>query len=150
MAAFCCALAAMAALYLCIDVSMREALEKAVSIGVTFSPLVAAMAVALFFGFFSLLNTRRGAAMRVPGAHWLGAVSYPLYLVHAHIGYMLLSRFATDDNKALVYPLVVTLVLGIALAIHLFVERAWARRWRALFTATVGAGLASLQRRSVG
>jgi peptidoglycan/LPS O-acetylase OafA/YrhL len=132
------ALPLLAALALCADVAMREAHEKTLATGVVFSPIVAAVFVLLCFALFALLNTPRGAALRVPGARLLGGLSYPLYLVHAHIGYMLLSRFADEHNKALAYALVIAVVLAIAAAIHLGVERALAARWRALFTATLG------------
>ena len=133
------ALPMLAALALCIDVAMQEAHVKTLATGVAFSPVVAAVFVALCFAFFALLNTRRGGALRAPGARLMGGLSYPLYLVHAHIGYMLLSRFADEQHKALAYALVIAVVLGIAAAIHLGIERALAARWRALFSATLGA-----------
>ncbi|QNN81640.1 acyltransferase [Brachybacterium sp. Z12] len=41
--------------------------------------------------------------LRLPGSKTAGALTYPVYLLHAHIGYMLLDRFATESNKWLVY-----------------------------------------------
>jgi len=134
-------------LLLCMRVAMLEADDKSVlAAGLVFSPGVAAACVVVFFGFFALLGLQRVAAMRIPGSRLMGGLTYPLYLVHAHIGYMLLARFGRDDNKWIVYPLVIALVLGIALAIHLLVERGLARQWRSLFTTLIGTPLRGLQR----
>jgi peptidoglycan/LPS O-acetylase OafA/YrhL len=135
-----------AALYLCSDVAVAEARAKALATGVVFSPLVVGAAVAAFFAFFAALGLPRVRALRLPGARWAGALTYPLYLVHAHIGYMLLSRFASDEHKALAYSVVIALVLALALALHLGVERALHSRWRALFERALGAPLRAIER----
>ena len=135
------------ALLLCARVAMLEAEDKSVlDAGLVFSPLVAAAAVVLFFVFFGLLGVPRIAALRIPGSRLMGGLTYPLYLVHAHIGYMLLARFGRDDNRLIVYPVVIGIVLCIALAIHLLVERRLARQWRSFFTFLIGTPLRGLQR----
>lgn len=78
---------------------------------------------------------------RLPGSATAGALTYPLYLVHAHIGYMLLTRFATEENKWIVYPVIVAFVLSLAYLLHVTVEKnPRARRfWKRLLDGTVGA-----------
>lgn len=135
-----------AALYLCLDMALGEARAKALATGAAFSPWVVGAAVALFFAFFAALGRPAVRALRLPGARLAGALSYPLYLVHAHAGYMLLSRFATEGSKAPAYAAVVLLVLALAALLHLGMERALAPWWRALFERLLGAPVSSLER----
>ncbi|MGO2820691.1 MAG: acyltransferase family protein [Brachybacterium tyrofermentans] len=85
--------------------------------------------------------------LRLPGSKTAGALTYPLYLLHAHIGYMLLSTFATEQNKWVVYPVVVLLVVALAYALHVTVERhPVSRRFSAwAFHGTLGRAVDVLQ-----
>jgi peptidoglycan/LPS O-acetylase OafA/YrhL len=135
-----------AALYLCLDMALGEARAKALATGMAFSPLVVAGAIGGFFAFFAALGQARVRALEIPGARWAGALTYPLYLVHAHVGYMLLSRFGSEEHKALAYAAVIALVLGLALVLHLGVERALAPWWRRGFERALGAPLQAVER----
>lgn len=126
------------ALYLCFTTAVEEAAAKTMEDGYPIRPWISGVAVAGFFIFFAVLNTERGSSLRLPGARLAGGLTYPLYLIHAHVGYMLLSHLATDARKAWIYPIVVAAVFGLALAIHLLVERRLAAMWRRLFEATAG------------
>lgn len=81
-------------------------------------------------------------------------MTYPLYLLHAHLGYMLLSRFASDQTRMIPMVLVVAGILIGAWAIHAIVERRLASRWKALFESMLGRPLdtliASLHRQAGG
>ncbi|MEO0406618.1 MAG: acyltransferase, partial [Cyanobacteria bacterium P01_A01_bin.135] len=48
------------------------------------------VAVLLFMGAFFLINAGRLEAISVPPLLWLGAISYPLYLLHQNIGYIVI------------------------------------------------------------
>ena len=133
------------ALYLCASFAMEEAGERSLATGHAISPWVAAASVLGFFVFFGVLNTPQGSALRLPSARLVGGLTYPLYLIHAHVGYMLLSRFASEEHKVLAYALVIAAVLAIALYMHLVIERAMAPMWRVLFVSAVGAPLQALQ-----
>lgn len=78
--------------------------------------------------------------LRLPGSRTAGALTYPVYLLHAHIGYMLLDRFATESNKWLAYAAITALVLVLAYALHVTVERHPASRrfWAWAAGATLG------------
>lgn len=107
--------------------------------------VLAVLTTALFGMMLSTLSpTVR--EWRLPGSATVGALTYPLYLVHAHIGYMLLTRFATEENKWIAYPLIVVFVLALAYLLQVTVEQnPRARRfWKRLLDGTVGriAGLA--------
>ena len=69
---------------------------------------------------------------------WLGALSYPIYLVHQFMGYAILARLGAIGVPAWLALLVaIAAALGVAQLIHSFVERpahktipaAW-RKWR--------------------
>jgi peptidoglycan/LPS O-acetylase OafA/YrhL len=98
------------------------------------------------FALFFAVNVPGIAAVKIPYSRLMGALTYPLYLVHAHIGYMALSRYATDSNKLKVYPLVVCGVVAIAYAIHALVERRLASVWKRLFANTLGRAVDTVSR----
>lgn len=102
-------------------------------------PVLAVLTTALFAVMLATLSpTVRG--WRLPGSATAGALTYPLYLVHAHIGYMLLTRFATEENKWVAYTLILAFVLALAYLLHVGVEKnPRARRfWKKLLDSTVG------------
>lgn len=94
------------------------------------------IAMLLVVGFCLLMLTMCHSDVRgrtMPGARWAGGITYPLYLVHAHLGYMALAHLARPGNRGLVYPLVITGVVGLAALVHLLVEKRGAWFWRRLF-----------------
>lgn len=134
--------------YLCVAFAAQNAMSMAANLHTTYPYWVTAAIVVGFFGFFLALATRWGKEVRLPGARLAGGLTYPIYLVHAHLGYMLLSRFADEQHKWLWYAVVVALVVGIALAIHLWAERRLALTWKRYFGA-VGSAADQLQRRAL-
>jgi peptidoglycan/LPS O-acetylase OafA/YrhL len=113
--------------------------------GYEFSPLVVAAAVLGFFAFFLFLNTRAGERIEIPRARLLGSMTYPLYLIHAHIGYMLMSHLANNQNKFWVVPLILLLVLTLAYVLHVLVENKLHHFWRRLFQHAIGGPVRWLQ-----
>lgn len=69
-------------------------------------------------------------ALRVTsGRAWftkVGALTYPLYLVHAHIGFVLFRHLDGTVNRALLLPLLIAWMCVLALAIHRYVEQPFA------------------------
>lgn len=126
-------------LYLCISFTLEKVDWLETNKGVLYNDVLIATIVCGFFLFFLWINSAWGSKIRLPGSRLAGAMTYPLYLVHAHIGYMLLNHFATEQNKLLVYTLCVTLVLVLAYLIHVFAERKPATFWHHTFARTLGA-----------
>jgi peptidoglycan/LPS O-acetylase OafA/YrhL len=133
-----------ACLWLCVSGAIQRADHASRINGTEYSDLVIAAVIGLQFGFFALLNTRRGQSVALPGSRLAGNLTYPIYLLHAHVGYMLLSRFATDANQWFTMPLVVMVILAASYAIHVLVERRLAGFWTRLFNKALGRPLDSL------
>lgn len=77
------------------------------------SAIVVPCVVLLFYALFIVLLRYRGA--RVPGAAWLGALTYPLYLTHATLGELLYS--AVRPRMGLWLSLALTLSVAVAVAV---------------------------------
>jgi len=93
--------------------------------------------VCLLYVLFTLLAFDRLRVLAARPLFWLGAISYPLYLTHQNIGYIVINRLygAGFDNPAIVIGVPILLALALATAIHRFVEvpgqrvlRDWLRR----------------------
>jgi peptidoglycan/LPS O-acetylase OafA/YrhL len=92
-------------------------------------------ALFLFLGF---INSKKGSDLKLYGSTLLGALSYPIYLVHAHFGYMLISEFGTEKNKYVVYIITVSLVIIVSYFMHILVEKKCSHVWKLLFQKTIG------------
>jgi peptidoglycan/LPS O-acetylase OafA/YrhL len=132
-------------LALCIHYSAGKAPELSIARHTAYDASVIAAIIASQFAFFALLHTRWASELRLPGAAFAGSLTYPLYLIHAHFGYMALSRWATDATRAWAYPLTMATALAIAWLIHTQVEQRGAALWKRLFERSVGAAVARLQ-----
>lgn len=125
-------------LSLCLNFSIGQAAAMSATKGLTWSPYVIAAVIGGFYCFFALINLPRLAQLDIPSSRLLGGLTYPIYLIHAHIGYMLLTRFGTDENRPVAYLGTAATIGALAYLIHTLVERRFAKQWKALFKATVG------------
>lgn len=62
---------------------------------------------------------------------WLGALTYPLYLVHGQFGFAVIDVLHDRLPAYAVVVLATSLALALAIAVHHLVERPWAPRLRA-------------------
>lgn len=97
------------------------------------STLAVGFAVLLFYGIFLLLNVRKMRQIRLPFARKLGAATYPLYLIHQTIGYIIINHFGTAENSLMLLPAIILGMLVLALLINHVVEVRLAFFWRQLF-----------------
>ena len=131
---------------LCMNFSAGNADHLSDSKGVEYSAIVIGLVVTSFFFLFSYQNSKKGRSLSLPMSQIAGALTYPIYLIHAHFGYMFLSRFATEENKIFMYPLTLSIVLITALAMHLLIEKKLHSVWKRLFSWTLGRPINGLQR----
>ncbi len=72
------------------------------------------------------------------GWRWLtvaGSLTYPLYLLHQHIGWAIIDELQHRMSPPLLVGLVLTAMLGLAWLVHRYVERPLAARMRVMLRA---------------
>lgn len=136
-------------MWICIDFSVGKAAMLSSRKGVEHSALVVSAVMVLFFAIFLLANTVRGSNLRLIGAGMAGKLTYPVYLVHAYFGYMVLNEFATEANKAWVYMLTIAFVLAMGIFIHVVVEQKMRHVWRWIFHKGIETPVDSIRRKAI-
>ncbi|WP_313752160.1 acyltransferase family protein [Mixta calida] len=139
-------LLAVAMYVICCLVSLENAAKAEIIRSVEYPPAVINTFVSLFFLAFIAADYSRLGKLSLPGSAFAGAITYPLYLVHAHIGYMLIDKFASEENKIGVYALVIGFVMLLAWLIHQLVEKRMAETWKAFFRYTIELPVATFHR----
>jgi peptidoglycan/LPS O-acetylase OafA/YrhL len=96
-----------------------------------------AVAALLVLGIYTLFYAATSPSLtRIPSGllSKAGAVTYPLYLLHQHVGYIAFSRLygVVSDGALLVF--VMTVLLAMAVAIWFFVDRPVSRALRSRLT----------------
>jgi peptidoglycan/LPS O-acetylase OafA/YrhL len=84
--------------------------------------VVAGVIVACFLAMLLVALKRTGALGR---SRWMlaGAVSYPLYLLHHNIGFMIFNALYPAINPHVLFWGTIAGVLGAAFAVHVFIEK---------------------------
>lgn len=122
----------------CINFSTNNVEKLMDSKNVEYSATVVGVLITIFFMLFAFQNTRRAQSLSLPMSKLAGALTYPIYLIHAHFGYMFISKFATEDNKVFIYILTGLIVFLVALFIHKVIEVRLSALWKGLFNLTLG------------
>lgn len=89
----------------------------------TFSVSVAFIAIAAFFGLFWLLIHRIFNLAGHIWLAWLGALTYPLYLIHSTIGFILFQRLSGYLDKYVLLGGLLAIMLLTAYIIHHWIEK---------------------------
>lgn len=91
--------------------------------GTRMNRLVIAGIVTAYFTVMLLVATRRTGVLG--GRRWLvaGALTYPLYLIHQNVGFMVFNLAYPAIDPHLLFWGTVVLMLGIAYAVHVLIER---------------------------
>lgn len=101
----------------------------------------------IVFGFFLLLLIQIqnfATKIRIPGSQLLGGLTYPLYLIHAHFGYMMFANFSNESNKWVVYAICLAVVLALSWLLHEFVENRMKNFWYRFFGILIGKPIAAI------
>jgi len=88
------------------------------------------------FAFFGALAMGLLPKMNGKSARVLGGVSYPLYLLHAHIGFAVVSLLALKMGQAVALVVAAVLVLLLSTFVHLFFEKPLSSAWGRFFVYT--------------
>lgn len=91
----------------------------------------------VFFLVMLLIALRRTGS--IANYRWplAGAVTYPLYLLHQNVGYMVFNRLYPAINAHALLWGTIIVVLGVSYAVHAVVERRLASRMKTVLTATL-------------
>jgi peptidoglycan/LPS O-acetylase OafA/YrhL len=122
----------------CINFSTSRAFQLTEETGVAHSAISIGIIVTIFFMLFIFQNTKKGQTLKLPMSKTAGALTYPLYLIHAHFGYILINMLATNENKVTIYFVTVSVIILIAYFIHKVIEVRLSNIWKMLFQSTLG------------
>ena len=108
---------------------------------VDFSETAVIVIITSFYTMFFLIALRKTTFLKSKSLVKFGALTYPLYLTHQKIGYMLFNHLGNYLNnylnKYLLLILIVGLMLLTAYVINLYVERKLAKPFKSLLTSFV-------------
>lgn len=90
---------------------------------VEFTPWVSVIATLLFFALLAVVALRKTGLLRDPRFYYLGVLTYPLYLVHENIGFMMFNAWHDLVPGSLLVTAVVIFMLIAAWLIHRWVEK---------------------------
>lgn len=79
--------------------------------------------MSVFFAVMLGLALRRAPLLGGTRWVWFGAISYPLYLIHQNVGYMLFNAAPPSIDRTLLFWAVLLLAIGFALGVHVAVEK---------------------------
>lgn len=108
------------------------------------SALINITAITCFYFFIYPLHHPHIANLRLPGAKFVGSLTYPVYLIHQVIGTVIIAKFATEANKVGVIFLVMVGMLAVAGGIHYLVEVRMKEWWRSSINRLVGVPVARM------
>jgi peptidoglycan/LPS O-acetylase OafA/YrhL len=91
------------------------------------TPVVVA-AIVLVFAVMLAVALRLTTGFARPWFVALGALTYPLYLIHAHIGFIIFQRLGDQVNKYLLVGFTFAVMIGAAYLINRYVEKPLAPR----------------------
>ncbi|TJV03410.1 MAG: acyltransferase [Mesorhizobium sp.] len=91
--------------------------------GPTLSRQVVIGIVIGFFVVFLAMSAPASGSRTLPYARQIGALTYPMYLLHAYIGYTLMSRFGSSAHPLATLTTMAVAILGASWLIARFIER---------------------------
>lgn len=92
-----------------------------------FSWLVSVSIITLFFIVFLSIIFKKINLSRSKWLMWLGALTYPLYLLHSDIGFIAFHRFGHSVNKYWLLSGILAVMLGLSYLVHMLVEKRFSK-----------------------
>lgn len=89
----------------------------------SFSPYIICSAITAFYILMFLVTTGRLQVINSPKMLQLGLLTYPLYLIHQNIGYIIFNNLGILINKYILVLSTVTLMLLLSYFISKYIER---------------------------
>ncbi len=111
---------------------VRKVIEE--NQGTTLNTTVVNGILTVFFLMILLIALRRTGSIATYRWPLAGAISYPLYLLHQNIGYMIFNRLAPALGADVLLVGMIIVVIGAAFLVHVVVERRFAPRLKIALT----------------
>lgn len=102
--------------------TIKSAHGLGLSYHTAYDPIVVSMIILLFFIAMFLVSTRNTGVFKNISWTMLGALTYPLYLLHQNVGFIMFNHLYGKANVHLVFWSVIIAMLVISYCIHRFVE----------------------------
>ncbi|MFG1704765.1 acyltransferase family protein [Nonomuraea sp. M3C6] len=123
---------------ICLGNAVFRAIGYADAVGeryaVTYSHVIITAVVVVVFLVMTLVALRVTHRLARPWLVTAGALTYPLYLLHAHVGFVVFGRVGESVNKHVLLYGLILVMLGAAYLMHRFVERPLAPRLKLLLS----------------
>lgn len=113
----------LAALVLAVWQTNQELPKLEQHYGSSFSALLVTMIIGVYFLLMFLVSTNRTGFWRARSWVGVGALTYPLYLLHQKIGFIIFWRLHDFVNNYVLFFSVSTLMIGGAYLVHSFIEK---------------------------
>lgn len=107
---------------------VNQAKELTIDYDQYFSPIVVVSCITLFFLIFLLITFQKLNLIRFTWLKWLGAITYPLYLLHENIGYIIFNLIGPLMNKYILLAGMIVSMVGLSYIINIFVEKRYSRK----------------------
>jgi peptidoglycan/LPS O-acetylase OafA/YrhL len=88
----------------------------------SFSPLIIGITIFIFYLVMFLVTTNEMKKINSPKLMQLGLLTYPLYLIHQNIGYIIFNNFGEHFNKYLLAFITILLMITISFVLSKFYE----------------------------
>ena len=102
------------------------------------SPIVIVAIISFFYGIFFTVATHKASMLKNKKFLLLGTLTYPLYLLHQNIGYMIINALHTSMNKYVLLFLIMIIMLLASHLVHIGVEKRYALPFKKLLTSLAG------------
>lgn len=96
-------------------------------LNVYYNSLVPVAWVTVFYIIFILIISHKMNWLRSASLIKVGLLTYPLYLIHANLGYLVFNHFAGSINKYLLLLLIILFMLTFSWLIHYIIEKPLAK-----------------------
>jgi len=93
-----------------------------------FSPIIICAIVTMFYALMTLVSTGHLRSINSPKLIHLGVLTYPLYLIHQNVGFIIFNHLGSSMNKYLLFTLTTILMLALSFGINKCIENPLAKR----------------------
>ena len=100
--------------------------------GCEFNPAIIIILISSFYFIFLMISTHNTRVLNKRIFLAFGALTYPLYLIHQNVGYMLFNYLHGHLNKYFILLFVTIAMLAAAYFIHIAIEKKFSKQLRSI------------------